>query len=395
MNPSRLTFALRPSIFRVIFPGQSRIRAQLQYDKAFLREQKINDAPPGSLERHSMDWQTAIDLIDDSQKFILSTHVSADGDGLGSEMALYHFLRDRGKTVQILNPSGVSREFRFLDPGQIIQSFRPVKHFHIVREADIFIVVDIGDFSRLKAVGESIQQSRGKILCIDHHPQIDFDFDCSLIDPDAAAAGMIVYDLIQRMDPDAMKFEIAQALYCALMTDTGSFRFSNTTPYAHQMAKELMEYGVKPYEVYRNVYESYSVERMRLLGKIIENLRFSKDRRIAYFPVTQKMQREVGATAEDIEGFSDFIRSIGDIEVAVMFHEMAPKQTRVNFRSKGRVVINQVAKKFNGGGHEFAAGGMVYKPYEQAMEEVIAEVKEAIKDYRNSNSVHEVKRALT
>jgi len=342
-----------------------------------------------------MDWQPSIDLIRNAESFVLTTHVSADGDGIGSEMALYHFLREQGKKVWIINPSQVPREYQFLDPGGIIEYYRPVKHFSIIREADVFVIVDIGDYSRLKGVGESINQSTGKTLCIDHHPQIDYDFDYSLIDGEAAAAGMIVYTLIQKMDDDAINYRIAEGLYCALMTDTGSFRFSNTTPYAHQIAKELLEYGVQPYEVYRNVYESYSVERMKLLGKIIENLRFSGDRRIAYFPVTKKMQREVGATSEDIEGFSDFIRSIGDIEVAVMFHEISPKQTRINFRSKGRVVINQVAKKFNGGGHEFAAGAMMEKSWEEAMPEVIAEVEKAIAEYQSSQTIQEVKRALT
>jgi phosphoesterase RecJ-like protein len=313
--------------------------------------------------------------------FILTTHASPDGDGVGSEIALYHFLRQQGKTVHILNPTPITKEFQFMDPENVIQKFEVDDHMDLVDNADAFIILDIGSYTRLKEFGEFIQSSSGKTVCIDHHPQTKHSFDYKIIEADAAATGMIIYELVKYIDSELMNFEIAQALYCAIMTDTGSFRFNNTTPHTHAIAKELLEYGVKPYHVYRNVYESYSLERMKLLGKIIDRLELTADRRIAYFPVTLDMQEEVGAEPHDVEGFSDFIRSIGDIEVAVMFHEMAPDQTRINFRSKGRVIINEVAKKFNGGGHKFAAGAIINKPYKDVIPMVIDEVKEVIDEY--------------
>ncbi|MBS1271626.1 MAG: Bifunctional oligoribonuclease and PAP phosphatase NrnA [Candidatus Marinimicrobia bacterium] len=134
---------------------------------------------------------------------------------------------------------------------------------------------------------------------------------------------------------------------------------------------------------------------MKLLGKVIENLKFSSDRRIAYFPVTLEMQKEVGASHKDIEGFTDFIRTLGGIEVAVMFHELNKEQTRINFRSKGRVVINQAAKKFDGGGHEFAAGAVIDKPYKEAIPLVIREVEDALDEYLDEEYRQEVEKAIS
>lgn len=342
----------------------------------------------------TVNWQPIEECLA-AERIVLTTHVSPDGDGVGSEIALFHFLRARGKTVHILNPSGMGEEYSFLDEGGNVQFYQPVQHLHLVQNADAFIILDIGDFARLEKVGEHINQSSGKTICIDHHPQTTHDFDHEIIDVEAAATGMMVYDLIKHIDADAMNFEIAQALYCALMTDTGSFRFSNTTAETHRMAMELLAYDIEPHKIYRNVYESSSIERMKLLGKVIENLKFSSDRRIAYFPVTLEMQKEVGASHKDIEGFTDFIRTLGGIEVAVMFHELNKEQTRINFRSKGRVVINQAAKKFDGGGHEFAAGAVIDKPYKEAIPLVIREVEDALDEYLDEEYRQEVEKAIS
>ncbi len=342
----------------------------------------------------SIDWQPVREYIQSADRLVLTTHVSPDGDGIGSEIALYYFLKQMDKTIHIVNPSVTSREYQFLDPNGVIRVYDRERHLHLLQNADLFMILDIGSFTRLRELGKDIHASKGTTLCIDHHPHTEHGFDHEIIDEEAAATGMMIYELIKSMDRSAIDFNIAQALYCALMTDTGSFRFNNTTPETHQVAKELLEYGVKPYVVYRNVYESYSLERMKLLGKIIENLQFTEDRHIAYFPVTLKMQQEVGAEPEDIEGFSDFIRSLGDIEIAVMFHEVSPKKTRVNFRSKGKVVINTVAKKFDGGGHKFAAGAIIEKPYQETIPEVIQEVQRTIDDYFENRPYHKAERAV-
>jgi len=343
----------------------------------------------------NIDWQPLIKRIKSADSIVLTTHVSPDGDGIGSEMALWHFLESLGKTVYIINPSVTSREYQFLDPDGVIQVYDREKHFQLIQDADLYLVLDIGSFTRLRQLGEDIENGPGENVCIDHHPHIEHGFDYKIIDENAAATGMLVYELLKSLDKTEINFTIAQALYCAVMTDTGSFRFNNTTPETHQVAKELLEYGVKPYMVYRNVYESYSLERMKLLGKIIDNLQFTEDRRIAYFPVTLEMQKDVGAQREDIEGFSDFIRSLGDIEVSVMFHEITPVKTRINFRSKGKVVINSVAKYFNGGGHKFAAGAIIEKPYEEAMPEVIHEVQKIIDEYYEDQPYQEAEQAIS
>ncbi len=328
-----------------------------------------------------LNWDSAAEVLENSQSVVLTTHVSPDGDGIGSEVALYHFLRERGKTVHIFNPSPLPPEYKFLASSNIVEEYSP-EYRSVVENSDVFIILDIGAYARLREIGEVIQISSGTKICIDHHPAKGVNhFDLEYIDIHAAATGMMVYDLIKFIDPDGLNFEIAQGLYSALMTDTGSFRFSNTTPHAHEMAKELLEYGVEPYQVFEHVYESYSIERIKLLGKIIDNLRFTEDEKIAYFPVSLEMQESVGAETTDVEGFTDFVRSVGGIEVAVMFHEVTPTKTRINFRSKGRVIINTIAKRFGGGGHKFAAGAVIEKSYKEVIPIVIEAVQQAVDAY--------------
>jgi len=342
-----------------------------------------------------INWKPIAEILQGKHNFVLTTHMSPDGDGLGSEIALYHLLTDMGKSVRIFNPSLTPGEYAFLDPDEVVEKYDPALHKPVVDNADVFIVLDIGDYSRLQDLGTDIQTSAGITVCIDHHPQNKHEFDYEAVDIDTAATGMMVFELIKSMAPDAINFEIAQGLYCALMTDTGSFRFSNTTPFAHQMAKELLEYGVDPPTVYSNVYESSSIERMRLLGLIIERLQFAADGKIVYFPVTLKMQEKAGTTHQDVDGFSDFIRSLGDIEVAVMFHELNPERTRINFRSKGRVIINTVAKKFGGGGHMYAAGAIIEKPYPKVIPEVISATEQVLHQLNTDKKSRKMKQTVS
>ena len=336
-----------------------------------------------------MNWDAAAKALLNNDRIVLTTHVSPDGDGVGSEVALYYFLQNLDKEVSIYNPSPLPSEYEFLNEDDIIEEYSPEIRSEI-EEADVFVILDIGAYTRLKELGEIIQNTGGTTICIDHHPaKSGQKFDLEYIDIHAAATCMLVYDLIRYIDPEAFNFHIAQGLYCALMTDTGSFRFSNTTPRAHDMARDLLEYGVQPYKVFEHVYESYSIERIKLLGKIIESLQFTDNRKIAYFPVSLEMQEAVGARTSDVEGFTDFVRSVGGIEVAVMFHEVTPDRTRVNFRSKGRVIINTVAKQFKGGGHKFAAGAVIDKPYTEVIPEVIDAVRDAVEAYEDENSLVE------
>lgn len=341
-----------------------------------------------------MNWEPAAKSLVNSQRIVLTTHVSPDGDGIGSEVALYHFLRNMGKEVRIFNPSPLPEEYEFLDRGGIIEEYSPGHHTEI-EKADAFVVLDIGAYTRLRELGDVVKNASGTTICIDHHPaKGGQQFDLEYIDIHVAATGVLVYNLIRYIDPDALNFDIAEGLYTALMTDTGSFRFSNTTPRAHDMARDLLEYGVEPYKVFEHVYESYSIERIKLLGKIIDSLQFTENRKIAYFPVSLAMQEEVGARTSDVEGFTDFVRSVGGIEVAVMFHEVTPTRTRINFRSKGRVIINTVAKHFKGGGHKFAAGAVIEKPFKEVIPEVIEAVREAVEKYeKKSTMVEEEKQA--
>jgi phosphoesterase RecJ-like protein len=164
------------------------------------------------------------------------------------------------------------------------------------------------------------------------------------------------------------------------MTDTGSFRFENATEQAFQLAAELMRFGIKPTEIYRQVYESYSRQRMTLLGSILQRIHYECDGRLAWFTVTLEDRQGVGVELDEIGGFTDFIRSIKGVEVAVMFLEINTHRVRVNFRSNGRVVINTIARKFGGGGHYFAAGLTLDQTIQTATDLVVPAVRQTVEN---------------
>ena len=172
---------------------------------------------------------------------------------------------------------------------------------------------------------------------------------------------MVYHYLVNARQSKLMPLDVAIPLYVALITDTGSFRYSNTNSSSHEMAARLIESGVKPHEIQRHIYESRPLVQVRLLGKVIDGIKFDFSDQFAWFIIDAKMLNDHGATPEDIEGFTDFIRSINGVEIACMILELPDRKIRLNFRSKGIYSVNDIAEKFKGGGHPFAAGAIIDK----------------------------------
>lgn len=323
------------------------------------------------IDRTSLE--KARECVNRGQRFVLTTHINPDGDSIGSEAALAAFLTDMGKDVFIYNSSPVPSNYKFLDSENKMMVYDREIHNEDLLTADYIFILDISDWNRLKQVGEDIREMRITKICIDHHPPHDKFGNINLIDIDASSTGEIVYDLIRSCGGKINK-PIAEALYTSILTDTGSFRFSNTNARAHTICGELVALGVSPQKVYQKVYEHQPPSKVKLLGYVLYNLRFEQNGRVAWVKVPKEILDTIGTESHDTEGFADYPRVINGVEVSIMFIEIDKRRIKVSLRSKGNYVINHIAQKFGGGGHAYAAGVLIDGSLEECVPKVLNEV---------------------
>lgn len=297
-------------------------------------------------------------LIEPHQRFVLTTHLNPDGDALGSQLALAALLRARGKDIRIINCDPTPPNYLFLDPHKFIEVFNPLQHQEVLLNAGMIFLVDTNDPRRLRSMEQVVRESSALKCIIDHHPEPVEVGPSSIIDLDAAATGEIIYRLIHKIDPAVLTAEISTALYTAIMTDTGSFRFPKTDPEIHRITADLIQHGVDPAVIYTSVYEEGTIDRLRLLGEMLAGLAITPDGKIAYATITQAMFEKTGTSELDTDGFINYTLGIGGVCIGLLFVEQ-PDELKISFRSKGDIPINELAKEFGGNGHQNAAGARV------------------------------------
>ena len=317
-----------------------------------------------------MDWKALNNIIDKSDNIILSTHVNPDGDGLGSQLGLYYYLKSLNKNCSIINTSPIPEHYSFLDSECIFQEYSRDKHSDLFNNCDILIALDIGDYNRMNDIVKEITNRNIYSISIDHHPEKTKFFDLSLVDIKAPATGFLVWDYLMYNNYTKLPLNAANGLYCALITDTGSFKYNSTTSECHNMAAHLLERGVKPYDIYDLVYERREISQVKLLSYVINNLEFYSNDEFAGYTITKEVIDSHGAKYSDVEGFTDFVRSIKGVQVSFMILEQ-PHNIRINFRSRGKYIINDIAEHFGGGGHKLAAGATVEN---QSIEEIKSKI---------------------
>ncbi len=294
-------------------------------------------------------------LVVPGQRICLTTHVNPDGDGLGSEVAMVHLLRAAGATVSITNPTATPDRFSFLFEG--IESVDCSRHaVKELRRAHAIIVLDIADLSRLGALADTVRDSGVPVACIDHHVSPGtLPPGPRLVNPSAAATGELVFELAQSLGwtitPPA-----ARALYVALVTDTGGFRFSNTRPRTLRIAGDLLEAGVDPEQVYLDVYAGAPVGRPRLLAEVLQTLVVEDNIGLAWVTVPSGALERHGVEPDDLDGVVEHARSVRGVRLAMLFREMSGHRVKVSLRSVGDVDVAELARPFGGGGHAKAAG---------------------------------------
>jgi phosphoesterase RecJ-like protein len=305
-------------------------------------------------------------LLKECRTVLISVHRNPDGDALGSQLALLAALEKLGKRVAAHNLDPVPEAYRFLPGAEKITSGKTV-----TGAFDAMVVLD-ADPPRT-GLFEGTYPSP-LLINIDHHVTNPLQWQRTWLDPDAAATGEMIYRLVGLLDVPLDRM-IALCLFTAIFTDTGSFRYSNTTPEAMRIAADLIEAGADPWLVTENVYESFAFRRMKLLGHVLAGMERSPDGRIASVVVTEDLYRLTGTTAEDTDMFVNFVRSVKGVEVAVLFRQTGPRQYKISLRSKGRVDLTGMAQTFGGGGHKNAAGAVIDGPFERTKADVLAAVQ--------------------
>lgn len=312
-----------------------------------------------------------------SRRAVLTTHLNADGDGAGSEAAIASWLRANGTEAWIINPTTFPDSLRFLveDPDWIVPagSGRAVE---LCQQADLAVVVDTGEVQRIGRVQEAISELQ--TLVIDHHPPGDQPIGgISLRDPGACATAELVHDVILAANGPWSEW-IAQGVYVGMLTDTGGFRFDNTSATCHQVAAEMILLGVQPERVHERVYGWSPLRKYQLLERALGTLQHDADAGITWMTIPQEAYNDVGATNDDLEGIVDIPRSIEGTQVGVLFRLTAAGEVKVSFRSNGPVDVNLLARRFKGGGHVKASGAVLPGPMERAVDQVLGAAREAV-----------------
>ncbi len=293
-----------------------------------------------------------IDSVDASQSICVVGHVRPDGDCIGSQLGLGLALINQGKEVTIWNQDSVPDKLAFLDPQKLVQ--KPKKD----RKFDLVIATDAASFERLGVTGEKIGD-RKLFINIDHHASNTRYADINWVSPKEPSSGELIFKLLKAANWSITP-AIADCLFTAVSTDTGSFQYPSTRPGTYHVAGELVKRGANLARICNEVYQSFPLARVRLIRHMYNKFRLVHDDQIAYFWLKRRDYTRTGSEPNDSEGLIDHIRAIDPVVVACVFEEVDPTLTRISLRSKSdRVDVNVIAGQFGGGGHPAAAGARI------------------------------------
>lgn len=321
---------------------------------------------------------TIIEYIKGSNDFVVTSHISPDGDNIGSTLGIYYALKILGKTVYYVLDDNAPLNLEFLVEG--ITKLSSQEFISLNLDDYNLIALDCGDKSRV-CVSEEIKNSAKKIICIDHHASNDSYGDLNYIDVNASSTSELVYNMLVRLNEvdsiNIINENIATALYTGLVTDTGNFSYSSTHPSSFEMAKNLLLLGAKRDEIIQNVFQSNSYNYYKLLGEALNTLDIVKEK-IACISLTIDMLQRNEMSFNDVDGITNYTRDIKNVEVGIFLKQKKENEVKVSLRSKNYVNVSKIAQSFNGGGHIRAAGCTIYDTVENAKEKILQAVLKEI-----------------
>jgi bifunctional oligoribonuclease and PAP phosphatase NrnA len=320
-------------------------------------------------------WQSFHEIIEQYDRFLLTSHVFPEGDSLGSEVALALYLRDRGKQATILNPTPARSCYQSLVDLFPVHDLAEEGHSQIPEDTEVVIALDVCQYDYLGRFGGMLEDSGLPIVAVDHHhPGGEFG-DLVLIDPAAASTGEMLYGFLRwagaRITPS-----IAHAIYTSLMFDTWGLRAPHTTNRSVLIAGDLLRHGVDHPTVARAIFQSESYPRTALYRKALESLRSEQGGRIAWVTIPHSVFLETQTTLHDGDGILDNLLSISEVEICMLLREVAGSGVRVTFRSKGRHDVGHIATRLGGGGRPTASGVFLPLSLEEAEDMVLPIVRD-------------------
>lgn len=319
-----------------------------------------------------------IKKIKDSDRILITSHENPDGDAIGSMLGLGLGLERIGKDIVLYNKDGVPGFLQFLPgSGKVLTSLSKVEG-----SFDISIAVDCTGPDRAGQVFEEYikTDNAGDLIIIDHHQTNSLSADYLFVDPEASSTGMIIYDILNKLSVSIDR-AIAESLYTTIVGDTGSFRYSNTSPETFRVAAVLLEAGADPEMISQALYESESPKKLKLLGLVLATLKVEDNKRIATVFVDENMYRQTDTNRQDTEGLVNIPRSIDGVDVAVLFRQESGNgklKWKISLRSKGKFDVASIAEHYGGGGHRNAAGCMISGQLADVKSQILKSINEAL-----------------
>ncbi len=315
-----------------------------------------------------------IESVKKTRRILITSHLDPDGDSIGCQLALKGWLKDSGKEVMIIDQGKIPSKYLFLDEESEIEDFNSAKIIDWI--ADLIFVLECPNLERVGEVKKLLKEG-AKVINLDHHPDNSFFGDISYVDTQACALGEIIYELLIYSGYRLNKLTATQ-LYAAILSDTGRFRFSNTTPKALRIGAELINLGANPREINNQIYYNNSNAALKLLGFLLLNLETFADGKISSLVIDQQTLKELNVSKEDTEGFVDYSLFLKGAEVGVLFTQKNDSKTKVSLRSQNSFDVSSLARTFGGGGHRNAAGCTVNQDLNSTKDLILKKIEEQL-----------------
>lgn len=315
-------------------------------------------------------------VVQKNKNFLITSHINLDGDAIGSELALYFILKKLYKKVIILNQDRLLKIYDFL-PGSDKVHYLNNNRIN-PKSIDVGIVLDCSNIKRIGRTYEIFKDIK-TIINIDHHTSNENYGNLNYLDCSASSVGEIIYELITSIDINLLDEKISTCLFTAIMTDTGSFRYSNVSSKTFGVASHLTRHRINSHLIANNIYNRNTYPGLKLLGEALLTLEIDESSYVSWLTITRKMLSDTNAKDEEIEGIIDIATTLNNVEISILFRETKDNKIKISFRSKGNFDVNRFAGKFKGGGHPNAAGCLCSGKLDEIKEKILSELFKEIK----------------
>jgi phosphoesterase RecJ-like protein len=320
-----------------------------------------------------------LSLIEESSTVLITSHRDPDGDSVGSQLALAELLESRGKTCRIVNQGPLSSKYMFLDPQKrIVDVDDPKLRNDALAGFDLVFVLDCTSLTRLGKV-ENLVPPEATWVNIDHHPDNERFGTVNYLDVGASATGEMIFSVLEACD-FPISPAVANQLYAAILSDTGRFKFPNTSARCMRVCAELVASGADPKQVTNQIYFNHSPGFLRLLGSILSRPEISDQGRICAMTLKQNLMTDLKIDPREVEGVVDYSLFLKGVEIGLLFTEKGASKTKVNLRSQNEYDVSKIARGFGGGGHRNAAGCTLDHNLEQTKRIILEQVEKTLKD---------------